>query len=149
MIFGFDFCGNMLERAILLAVQAHAGQTDKAGAPYILHPLRVMLKLQAATEMITGVLHDVLEDTPSTLGDLRREGFAEEILAALDCLTRRTGETYDDFILRVAGNPLARKVKLADLEDNLNLERLATITESDRARLSRYQLAWKILAGEA
>jgi (p)ppGpp synthase/HD superfamily hydrolase len=145
-MFGFDFSGNMLERAIRLAVQAHAGQTDKAGAPYILHPLRVMLKLQAATEMITGVLHDVLEDTPWTEADLRREGFAEEILAALDCLTRRPGESYDDFITRVAGNPLARKVKLADLEDNLNLERLAMITESDRARLSRYQQARKILA---
>jgi (p)ppGpp synthase/HD superfamily hydrolase len=148
MIFGFDFSGNILERAILLAVQAHAGQTDKAGAPYILHPLRVMLKLQAATEMITGVLHDVLEDTPSTLADLRREGFAEEILAALDCLTRRPGESYEDFILRVAGNPLARKVKLADLEDNLNILRFETITEKDKARLTRYHQAWMILNNE-
>ena len=71
-----------------------------------------MLQLNPATEMITGVLHDVLEDTPWTEADLRREGFAEEILAALDCLTRWPGETYEDFILRVAGNPLARKVKL-------------------------------------
>ena len=85
---------NMLERAIQIAVQAHTGQTDKAGAPYILHLLRVMLQLQAETEMVTGVLHDVLEDTPWTEADLRREGIAEEILAALDCLTRRPGETY-------------------------------------------------------
>jgi GTP diphosphokinase / guanosine-3',5'-bis(diphosphate) 3'-diphosphatase len=137
-----------LERALRLAVQAHAGQTDKAGAPYILHPLRVMLKLTSETEMITGVLHDVLEDSLWTEADLRREGFSEEILAALECLTRQTGETYDDFILRAAGNPLARKVKLADLEDNLNLGRLETITEPDRARLNRYEQAWKILAGE-
>jgi hypothetical protein len=138
-----------LERAILLAVQAHQGQTDKAGATYMLHPLRVMLKLTAETEMITGVLHDVLEDIPWTEADLRREGYPEEILAALDCLTRRTGEAYEDFIRRVAGNPLARKVKLADLEDNLDLGRLATLTEQDQIRVSRYRRAWQTLAGEA
>ncbi len=139
---------SILEKAILIAAQAHQGQIDKAGAPYILHPLRVMLKLNSETEMITGVLHDVIEDTPWTLENLRQEGFPDEILEALDYLTRREGEDYQDFIKRVAGNPLARKVKLADLEDNLNILRFETITEKDKARLTRYREAWKILANK-
>ena len=139
---------NLLERAILIAAQAHQGQIDKAGAPYILHPLRVMLKLNSETEMITGVLHDLIEDTPWTLENLRQEGFPDEILEALDYLTRREGEDYQDFIKRVAGNPLARKVKLADLEDNLNILRFETITEKDKARLTRYHQAWMILNNE-
>jgi (p)ppGpp synthase/HD superfamily hydrolase len=137
---------NLLEKAILIAAQAHQGQMDKAGAPYILHPLKVMLKLNSETEMIIGVLHDVVEDSPWTLENLRQEGFPEEILEALDYLTRREREDYQDFIMRVAGNPLARKVKLADLEDNLNILRFETITEKDKARLSRYHQAWAILA---
>ena len=126
---------SLLEKAILLAVKAHQGQVDKAGAPYILHPLRVMLKLNSETEMITGILHDVIEDTNWTLENLRQERFPEEIIEALDCLTRREGEDYQDFIKRVAGNPLARNVKLADLEDNLNILRFETITERTRPGL--------------
>jgi (p)ppGpp synthase/HD superfamily hydrolase len=136
---------NMLEKAILLAAQAHQGQKDKAGAPYILHPLRMMLQMGSETEMVVAVLHDVLEDTPWTLENLRGEGFSTEVLEALDCLTRRTGENYDDFITRVAGNQLARKVKLADLEDNLNLRRLEILTDQDKARLTRYHQAWLLL----
>jgi (p)ppGpp synthase/HD superfamily hydrolase len=136
----------ILERAILLATQAHQGQKDKAGAPYILHPLRVMLQMSSETEMVTAVLHDVLEDTPWTLEKLREEGFPPEMLEALDCLTRRSGENYDAFITRVAGNQLARKVKLSDLEDNLNLRRLEMLTDQDQARLRRYHQAWLILA---
>jgi len=139
---------NLLEKAILIAVQAHQGQVDKAGAPYILHPLRVMLQLHSETEMIIGVLHDVVEDTTWTLESLKQEGFPAEILEAIDCLTRREGENYDDFIKRVAGNPLAQKVKLADLEDNLNILRFETITGKDMARLIRYHLAWTLLASK-
>jgi (p)ppGpp synthase/HD superfamily hydrolase len=139
---------NLLEKAILVATQAHQGQVDKAGAPYILHPLRVMLKLNSETEMVTGILHDVIEDTPWILENLKQEGFPDEILEALDYLTRRKGEDYQDFITRVAGNPLARKVKLADLEDNLNILRFETITEKDKARLTRYHQAWMILNNE-
>jgi len=137
---------NLLEKAILIAVQAHQGQVDKAGAPYILHPLRVMLKLNSEIEMITGVLHDVVEDTSWTLENLRQEGFPDGILEAIDCLTRREGEDYNDFIERVADNSLARMVKLADLEDNLNILRFETITEKDKARLTRYHQAWTFLA---
>jgi len=130
-----------LERAIALAAEAHAGQVDKAGAPYILHPLRLLLAVDAPTDRIVAVLHDVVEDTPWTLEVLRKEGFSEEVVAALDALTKRPGEAYDAFIGRVAANPIARRVKRADLMDNLDLRRLPAVTEADCARLARYRAA--------
>jgi len=91
-----------LEKAIRIAAQAHEGQRDKAGAPYILHPLRVMMKMATEAEQITAVLHDVVEDTDWTMERLRQEGFLGEILAALDCLTRKNGEEYEKFIEPIA-----------------------------------------------
>ena len=88
----------MLGKAILCVLKAHAGQTDKASAPYILHPLRIMMKMDSSVEMIVAVLHDVIEDSPLILEDLRAEGFSEEILPALDHLTRRENEEYEVFI---------------------------------------------------
>ena len=130
-----------LERAIALAAEAHAGQVDKAGAPYILHPLRLLLAVDAPTERIVAVLHDVVEDTLWTLEALRAEGFTREVLDAVEALTRRAGESYEAFIERVAANPLARRVKRADLADNLDLGRLPVVTEADLARLARYRAA--------
>ncbi len=135
----------LLEKAIRIAVNAHAGQTDKAGAPYILHVLRVMLQMDDERSMIVAVLHDVIEDTACTLDTLRREGFPEDILIALDHLTRRQSESYPDFISRVARHPLALKVKRADLEDNMNTDRLPVLSETDRKRLARYRRAYKRL----
>jgi (p)ppGpp synthase/HD superfamily hydrolase len=112
-----------LEDAIALASQAHRGQVDKAGKPYILHPLRVMLRQEAEAAQIVAVLHDVLEDTGVTLEGLRAAGYRPEICEAVDCLTRRPDEPYDIMISRVAANPLARAVKLADLEDNMDPRR--------------------------
>jgi len=112
-----------LEDAIALACRAHRGQVDKAGKPYILHPLRVMLRLEDPAAQIVAVLHDVVEDTPVTLADLRAEGYSGEICDAVDCLTRRPGEAYEAFISRAAANPLSRRVKLADLEDNMDPRR--------------------------
>jgi (p)ppGpp synthase/HD superfamily hydrolase len=134
-----------LEKAIRIAAQAHEGQRDKAGAPYILHPLRVMMKMATETEHITAVLHDVVEDTDWTMERLHQEGFHEEILAALDCLTRQNGEEYEKFIERVKLNPLAIKVKIADLEDNLDVARLKEVTEADAKRLEKYQQALQML----
>jgi (p)ppGpp synthase/HD superfamily hydrolase len=110
-----------LEDAIALAVAAHRGQQEKTGRPYILHLLRVMLRLEGEFEQMTGVLHDVVEDTASTLDDLRRLGYPDPVIEALDCLTHRHEETYEQFIERAIANPLARRVKLADLEDNMDL----------------------------
>lgn len=130
-----------LERAIALAAAAHAGQVDKAGAPYILHPLRLLLAVDTPEERIVAVLHDVVEDTPWTLEGLRAEGFTREVVDAVEALTKRTGECYEAFIDRVAANPLARQVKRADLTDNLDLGRLPVVTEADLARLTRYRAA--------
>ncbi len=137
-----------LEDAIALASEAHRGQKDRAGAPYILHPLRVMMRVQGDAARMVAVLHDVVEDTAYTFDDLRLMGFGDEVLAALDCLTKRAGETYMDFVRRSGANPLARQVKLADIEDNMDLRRLPTIGEEDVARLRRYRRAWALLRGE-
>ena len=134
-----------LEKAIRIAAQAHEGQRDKAGAPYILHPLRVMMKMATEAEQITAVLHDVVEDTDWTMEGLQDEGFHGEILAALDCLTRRDSEEYGDFIKRVKLNPLAVKVKIADFEDNMDGSRLKEVTEADATRFEKYKLALRIL----
>ena len=137
-----------LEDAMLLAVQAHQQQKDKAGAPYILHPLRVMLRMRSGLEMMVAVLHDVLEDTPYTLLDLQQAGYSEQVLEALDCLTRRENETYEEFIERVKANPLARRVKIADLEDNMDMRRISNPQEKDMERLKKYRRAWSDLTKE-
>src|SRR4051812_48945933 len=107
-----------LEDAIALALEAHRGTRDRSEQPYILHPLRVMFSCETETERIVAVLHDVVEDTKYSFDDLRKLGYGEDVLAALDCVTRRADETYEQFVERAA-NPVARKVKLADLKDNM------------------------------
>ena len=136
----------MLEKAIQCAVKAHAGQKDKAGAPYILHPLRIMMKMDNQAGMIAALLHDVVEDSSVTLADLCAEGFSEEVIAAVDHLTRREGEAYEMFINRLRHNPLAVKVKLADLEDNMDIRRIENVTESDIERIQKYHTARKKLS---
>lgn len=131
----------MLEKAIQIAVSAHAGQKDKAGRPYILHPFAVMARMKTENERIVAVLHDVVEDTDVTLQDLSREGFSANILQAIDCLTRRRGETYEEFILRAKSTDLSRNVKLADLAENMDLTRLPEITAKDLTRQYRYKRA--------
>jgi (p)ppGpp synthase/HD superfamily hydrolase len=110
----------MLNKAIIIAARAHAGQVDKAGAPYIFHPFRVMMSGTSEIERICDVLHDTIEDSDITLGFLREEGFSEEVLEVLDCLAKRTEKSYDDFINRVLKNKTACRVKLADLHDNIS-----------------------------
>jgi (p)ppGpp synthase/HD superfamily hydrolase len=131
-----------LENAIALAVEAHRGQKDKNGGPYILHPLRVMFRVETDVERIVAVLHDVVEDTGRTFDDLRALGFSEEVLQALDCVTKRAGENYEDFVERSASNPIAHRVKLADIEDNMDVRRLPAVGDKDYARLQRYLKAW-------
>jgi (p)ppGpp synthase/HD superfamily hydrolase len=139
----------MLNKAILIAAQAHLDQKDKMDRPYILHPLRMMLRFQSETEMIVAVLHDVVEDNPDWNFDrLRQEGFSEEIILAVDHLTRREDETYEEFTERAQKNPLARKVKIADLEDNMDIRRYpAELNDKDQERLARYHRAWLRLTG--
>ncbi len=135
-----------LEKAVAIATKAHEGQVDKAGQPYITHPIRVMESCSTEEEKICAVLHDVIEDTDITLEDLRAEGFSEEILTALSLVTKKEGEDYDAFIERICVDPLAIRVKLADLKDNMNLDRLSHPTDKDRERVIKYQKAYKRLS---
>lgn len=134
-----------IERAIEIAARAHTGQVDKAGEPYIMHPLRVMMAQTDARCRLAAMLHDVVEDSPVTLDDLRAEGFGEDVVQAIDALTKRDGETRMDAGKRAAVNPIARRVKLADLNDNMNMSRLGTPTEKDLARLKEYEAVKELL----
>lgn len=130
-----------LAEAIALAAVAHVNQKDKAGAPYIRHPLRMMQRLRTDDERTAAVLHDVVEDTDLTLDDLRQRGFKESVVSAVEALTKRDGEAYEQFIERARQHRVARQVKLADIEDNLDLLRLTELTEKDVERLRKYHQA--------
>lgn len=137
-----------IEEAIRIAVEAHSGQKDRAGAPYILHPLRMMFRMQTDAERMAAVLHDVVEDTNWTLDDLRGRGFAEEVVAAVDHLTRREEESYEEFVERAGRHPVARRVKIADLEDNMDIRRNGEVTDKDAERLTKYHRAWRRLTAD-
>lgn len=131
-----------MERAIAIAAEAHAGQVDKAGAPYVLHPLRMMLRMASNDERIVAVLHDVCQDCPGwTMERLRSEGFPEHLIEALRSVTKRDGEDYEDFVRRAAANRIGRRVKLADLHDNCDLSRIAAPSERDFERIDKYRRA--------
>ena len=138
-----------LLRAIEIATQAHQGQFDKSGKDYIGHPLRVMAMGKTEEEKIAGVLHDVVEDSDWTFEALEAEGFSQEIIAALKCVTKLSeNENYDDFIERVKKNPLAVAVKINDLTDNMDIRRLPYLSDKDIKRLKKYLKAYKKLIGE-
>ena len=132
---------NPLEVAIALACESHRGQTDKAGQPYILHPLRLMLRFESTSERIVAVLHDVVEDSSITLNRLRELGFDQHVVNAIDALTRRQGEEYDAFIDRVLTDSLATRIKIGDIVDNLNLSRLTTLNDEAMRRIAKYHQA--------
>jgi (p)ppGpp synthase/HD superfamily hydrolase len=134
--------------AITLARRAHAGQTDKSGAEYIGHPLRIMAKMTSDDERIAAVLHDVVEDSraserPVTFEDLVALGLPTAAIDAVRLLTRSDDGTdpaaYEAYIDAILTNPIARKVKLADVEDNLDVSRMSVITERDEKRLEKYR----------
>jgi len=129
---------HLLEKAIELATTHHRGQVDKGGNAYILHPLAVMMRVKTTEEKIVAVLHDIIEDTPVTLDELRQHLFPEHIILAIDTLTKRKKESYDKYIWRIKNNPIALVVKLADLEENLDLTRIPSPTEKDLERVKKY-----------
>ena len=134
-----------LERAIAIAAAAHEGQVDKGGAPYILHPLKVMLRVNTLEERIVAVLHDVVEDCGISFDDLRKEGFSEAVLTAIASVTKVPGESYEAFVERAAQNPIGRVVKLADLEENSDLSRIAQPSWEDLERVEKYRRAMGVL----
>jgi (p)ppGpp synthase/HD superfamily hydrolase len=140
-----------IEKALLIAARAHEGQKDKEGLPYILHPLRAMMKVQDEDAQIVAVLHDVIEDTAVTADDLRRAGLSESIIAAVLCVTHRKDEPYADYVVRCKSNEVARQVKLADLEDNSRLDRTILRPQrlqGDLARIRRYVLSYQFLTDQ-
>lgn len=136
---------SILDAAVALACRVHAGQVDKSGKPYILHPLRLMLKFEDVDEQVVSVLHDVVEDGDVTLDELRELGVSSAAVAAIDCLSKREGEVYEDFIARIKPNDLARRVKIADIRDNLDLTRLPQVSDKDLQRVAKYHRALREL----
>ena len=134
-----------LERAIAIAATAHAGQIDKAGAPYILHPLRVMMAVASLEEKMAAVLHDTVEDTDVTFEQLRDAGFPESVIEAIGALTKTDGESRIDAAQRAVVNPIARVVKLADVTDNMDLSRIDNPTDADYDRIDEYKRVRAIL----
>ena len=128
----------LIELSLRLALEAHAGQRDRAGDPYILHPMRVMVGVEGDAARAAALLHDVVEDSATSLDDLHRAGLPEAVVGAIDALTKRNGEDYDAYLDRVIADPIARKVKRSDVRDNLRIERLTEVGEGDVARLNRY-----------
>jgi (p)ppGpp synthase/HD superfamily hydrolase len=136
-----------LEQAIRIALDAHAGAVDKAGQPYILHPLTLMLGMASNEERITAVLHDVVEDSGVTLDELAQAGFSPRVVAALELLTHDADQPYEEYVAAIAADPLARTVKLADLRHNMDVRRLPPeLSERDLERLATYRLAWEQLS---
>ena len=133
-----------LQKAIVMAIEAHDGQVDKGGEPYIFHPLRVMMKMQTEEERIVAVLHDTLEDTSLSPQEITKE-FGMGVMLAVDALTRKKGETYSKYIRRVKTHSLAKKVKIADIHDNLSPSRIQALPVEERGIVDRYLKALSIL----
>lgn len=131
----------MVEKAIRIAVNAHMGQLDKAGQPYILHPLRVMMGCETAAEKVIAVLHDVVEDTSTTLEMLQHEGFSSDILNDIFLLTKKKGQDWDDFIRNIKNSNRATKIKLLDMQDNSNLFRMQIVEEKHLKMVQKYHRA--------
>ncbi len=134
-----------LDTALKIAVKVHFGQKDRYGKPYILHVLRVMSRVNTDEERLVAVLHDVIEDSSMTEQDIRKAGFSERVIDAVVALSRREGEHWNSYIERVKRNPLAVRVKLADLLDNMELSRIDKISDDSLQRLDRYLQAYHAL----
>jgi len=137
-----------LDKAIDIASSAHLGQTDRSGAPYILHPLRIMFNMTSEEARIAAVLHDVVEDTDWTLAQLAETGFNDTVVKIVDLLTHDDETEYFDYIKRLSVSPIAIEVKLGDLTDNMNILRLETLKDKDLKRLQRYHRAYAFLKSE-
>lgn len=134
--------GELLNKMLVLATNAHAGQYDKGGKPYILHPLKVMHYLKSEDEELQCIAlgHDVIEDTKVTYSELRELGITERIIEGIQALTKLPGETYDEYKERVFANTDAMRVKMADLRHNTDIRRLKGVTEKDIARVAKYHM---------
>ncbi|MBK7383022.1 MAG: hypothetical protein IPI81_06750 [Flavobacteriales bacterium] len=133
---------HLLETAIRLAAKVHKGQTDRSGKPYILHVMRVMMRGQDFDEQVLGALHDVLERSELTLDEIEKKGFSPRVVKALDVISRRPEETYEQYIDRVVENNLAIRVKLNDLADKMDLQHVEQLDDSDLKRYNKQLTAY-------
>lgn len=129
----------MISKALDIAKTAHRGQLDKGGNPYILHPIAVSQLVDSEEEKIVALLHDVVEDTDITLEYLKLAGFSDNIIAAVSVLTKQPGVSYDDYISKLKENPIAARVKVADITHNSDISRIPNPTEKDLERIKRYK----------
>ena len=140
---------SLVDKALEIALRAHRGWLDKGGQPYILHPLRLMAQMSTDNERLVAILHDVLEDGDVTASDLRQAGMPEQVVAAVELLTRPKGNhDYQEYVAALKPDPLTRRVKMADLEDNLDLRRLDALDPAAVKRTEKYLKAWRFLASE-
>ncbi|MDD3220988.1 MAG: bifunctional (p)ppGpp synthetase/guanosine-3',5'-bis(diphosphate) 3'-pyrophosphohydrolase [Clostridia bacterium] len=135
----------MTKKAMRIAYDAHHGQVDKTGLPYIYHPIHLAESMTDEDSTIVALLHDVIEDTALTLDDLSREGFCEDVLTALTLLTHNPAESYMDYVSRLSTSPLALRVKLADLRHNSDITRLDNVDLKAENRLKKYEKAMQLL----
>ena len=135
----------MTVKAMRLAYRAHSGQVDKGGVPYIFHPIHVAEQMTNELDTAAALLHDVVEDTPVTLEDLRKEGFPEVLIEAVAVMTRDLSVPYTEYIAQVKQNPIARRVKLADLRHNMDTSRLPEVDEEALMHVRRYTRAVEVL----
>ena len=136
----------MINIALSIAKKAHAGQVDKAGIDYIQHPLYVASQVKTEQEKAVALLHDVLEDSDITAADLLAYGLSNEVVTAVQTLTKKKGQSYQDYLEKVKSNNLARVVKLADLKHNSDLSRLKTVSNTDYERVKKYKNAIRYLS---
>ena len=134
------------ELAFEIAKEAHAGQTDKAGLDYILHPLQVAAEMTTDEEKAVALLHDIIEDTDVTANELLAKGLPDNVVEAVKALTKKHNQNYAAYLAGVKKNRLATAVKLADLKHNSDLSRLEKITQKDRERAEKYRKAIEYLS---
>lgn len=137
----------LYDLALRIAIRVHEGQKDKSEREYVMHPIRVAEKCKDPRAKIVALLHDTIEDTDVTAEYLRSEGFPEDVIRAVLSVTKQEEDNYKDFVCRAAENVIGREVKIADLEDNMDIRRLKTISDDDVERLRKYLGAWQYLNG--
>ena len=135
----------LTKKALQFCFDAHKEQTDKSGLPYVFHPFHLAEQMPDELTAAAALLHDVVEDTPYTLDDLRSQGFPETVIDALELLTHREGISYFDYVAAIKLNPIARQVKMADLRHNSDLTRLDVVDSKALARVEKYKKALEIL----
>ena len=133
------------KKALKLCFEAHKNQVDKSGLPYVFHPFHLAEQMKTEQTTIVALLHDVVEDSKYTIDDLKNMGFSKEVTDAIALMTHADDVDYMDYVRAIAKNPIAKAVKLADLEHNSDLTRLDSVDEKSLTRVQKYKKAKEIL----